>query len=322
MIMLDWESLIEDSVFLVKEQSSRVNRLNSLVIHDKGTTYPILIDANYPFDNIDELYSKIEKAKMLLFSHGHLDHTAHAFYHQEKYRTPLFCPVQEKNYLTDLESLMERVGFTKLNLKSTYTMMVREYMKFQECTKVNSFTPGKDNFEFNYFIIETIHIPGHSPGHTAFKIFSKNNITKKILYAADIGSHPYYGDLNSDLTKYRNSIDKLEEIYLNDDYILVPAHGTYYIDKDPEFFNRIRNKIDRNKQRILEALKEKKSLSIRELVNKKVLNPEKRMREPIKDLYYLWDGGMIYQHLQELLNEDRIKKIEHNGFLSNEYVLN
>ena len=37
---------------------------------------------------------------------------------------------------------------------------------------------------------------------------------------------------NSDITQFRESIDKLEKIYYEDDYILVPAHGNYYINKD------------------------------------------------------------------------------------------
>jgi len=319
--MLKWDKLI-DGIYVVKEQSSRVNRLNSLVIQDEGPTNPILIDANYPFDFIDELYSKIIRSKMLLFSHGHLDHTGHAFYHQQHYSTPIYCPNQERDYLIDLEALMDRVGFTKLDLKETYLMMVKEYMKFQECTNVNSFDPGEDVFKKGPFIIKTIHIPGHSPGQTAFKISSKQNDSLQILYVADIGSHPYYGDQNSNITDYRNSINKLEKIYLNGDYILVPAHGTYYKDKDPDFFNRIREKINKNKERVFEALKKNKPVSLRELVEKRIITPEKRIVEPIKDLYYLWDGGMIYQHLIELIQEGKVDKIEHNGFLSNEYILN
>ncbi|TFG00575.1 MAG: MBL fold metallo-hydrolase [Promethearchaeota archaeon] len=319
--MLKWHELSKD-LFLVKEQSKRVNRLNSLIIQNEGPINPVLIDANYPFDFIDDLYSKIKSAKMLLFSHGHLDHTGHGFYHQEHYNTPLFCPKQEIDYLIDLETLMERVGFSRLELKDTYLMMVKDFMKFQECKEVNSFIPGKDVFEFNSFLIETIHIPGHSPGQTAFKISSKYEGFRKILFVADIGSHPYYGDQNSDITQYRESIDKLEKIYYEDDYILVPAHGNYYINKDPDFFNRIRRKIDNNKKKVLSALTEKKPFSLRELVQKRLITPENRIVEPIKDLYYLWDGGMIYQHLQELISEGLVKEIEKGSFLSNRYILN
>ena len=317
---LNWNKLI-NGVYLVKENSNRVNRLNSLIIEDNGLTNSILIDANYPFNAIDELYSKINTSKMLIFSHGHLDHTAHAFYHQEKFNTPLFCPIQETDYITSLDKLMERVGFKKLNLKEKYSMMVKNYIKFQECKKVNSFIPGEENFEFKSFLIETIHIPGHSPGHTAFKISSKYNNKRNILYVADIGSHPYYGDLNSDIIQYRKSIDKLEKMYLNDDYILVPAHGNFYNVKDEDFFNRIREKIDSNKKNVINSLSKEKPQSLRKLIEKRIITPKERIFEPIKELYYLWDGGMINQHLNELIIENRVKKIEKNDFFSHEYLL-
>jgi glyoxylase-like metal-dependent hydrolase (beta-lactamase superfamily II) len=318
--MLMWKKLI-DGVYLVKEKSNRVNKLNSLVIHKNENAQPVLIDANYPFDAIDELYSQINSAKILLFSHGHLDHSAHAFYHQEKYKTPLFCPFQEKHYLTDLDKLMDIVGFNRLKLKAPYKMMVREYIKFQECQNVNTFVPGEDTFKNGSFLIETIHIPGHSPGQTAFKIISCNGVRKKVLYVADIGSHPYYGDLNSDIFQYRKSIDKLERIYLNDDFILVPAHGNYYIQEEKNFFNRIREKIDRNKQKVINSLSKKRPKSLKELVEERIITPKERIYKPIEDLYYLWDGGMINQHLRELKQENRVKKIEKNDFLSNEYIL-
>ncbi len=317
---LNWKKLI-NGVYLVKEKSNRVNILNSLVIQNNGLTNSLLIDANYPFDAIDELYSRIKTSKMLIFSHGHLDHTAHAFYHQEKFYTPLFCPIQEMDYLTNLDKLMERVGFNKLNLKEQYSMMIKQYIKFQECKYVNSFIPGKDNFDCASFLIESIHIPGHSPGHTAFKISSKNNKARKILYVADIGSHPYYGDLNSDIFQYRKSIDKLEKLYLNDDYILVPAHGNFYNEKDENFFNRIREKIDKNKEKVINSLSKEKPQSLRELIDQRIITPQERIFEPIKELYYLWDGGMIHQHLLELINENRVKKIEKKDFFSHEYIL-
>jgi glyoxylase-like metal-dependent hydrolase (beta-lactamase superfamily II) len=317
---LKWNKLI-NGVYLVKEKSNRVNKLNSLMIEDNGLKNSVLIDANYPFDAIEELYSEINTSKMLLFSHGHLDHTAHAFYHQEKFNTPLFCPIQEKEYLTNLDKLMERVGFKKLKLKEKYGMMVKNYIKFQECSAVNTFIPGEDDFDHESYLIESIHIPGHSPGHTAFKISLKNNNPRKILYVADIGSHPYYGDLNSDLIQYRKSIDKLETLYLNGDYILVPAHGNFYHEKDENFFNRIREKINGNKEKVINSLSKEKPQSLRELVEKRIITPKERIFEPIKELYYLWDGGMIHQHLNELIIQNRVKKIEKNDFFSHEYLL-
>lgn len=317
--MLNWKEVV-DGIYLVKENTNRVNRLNSLIIENKDESN-ILIDANYPFNDIDLLYSEIEDAYQLIFSHGHLDHTAHAFYHENKYHTPIFCPIQEKEYLTDLDQLMSIVGFKTLNLEEDYRTMVKEYMKYSECEEINTYIPGEHFFESQHFLINTIHIPGHSPGHTAFCIQSKRNNSPQILYVADIGSHPYYGDLNSDLKEYRKSINKLEKIYFNNDVILIPAHGNYYLQKDEAFFERIREKIDSNEKKILDCLNKNEYKPIEQIVEERILTPPERIFEPIKNLYYLWDGGMILNHLRELTDKNIVQEIKGINFLHNKYKL-
>ncbi|MBD3214768.1 MAG: hypothetical protein GF311_19310, partial [Candidatus Lokiarchaeota archaeon] len=180
--MLTWNNFT-DGIFLVKERTNRTNRLNSLIVKNQEGP-DILIDTNYPFDDIDQLYSRVDAPAKLLCSHGHLDHTAHAFYHLKKYETPIFCPIQEQDYLTNFERLLDIVGFKKLHLASKYRMMTREYMKYSECEEVSTFSPGKDNFQTDHYMIESIHVPGHSPGHTAFSIQSYNDELTPILYVS------------------------------------------------------------------------------------------------------------------------------------------
>lgn len=298
-----------------------------------------MIDANYPFGDIDELYDKTKRSEdlRLILSHCHLDHTGHVYYHQEKYKTPIYCPIQEKNYLMSLDSLMEKVGFKKLGIEKEYEKFARKRVNFKEPNDVKVYTPENVVFELDSVKIKTIHIPGHSPGQTAFIIETKspkgskngsrnidqNNISKneKILYVADIGSHPYYGDLNSDLTQYKESIDNLESIYLSDQYILVPAHGNFYLEKEENFFNRIRNKIDKNEDKVINALEETRFKTIPDLVREYIITPQERIYEPIRDLYLLWDGGKIYHHLNDLIDKNFVQKQEGNDILSDKYKL-
>lgn len=320
--MFDFIDLGEN-IFIAKEKPKRVNVLNSLVMLDDHRGRAILIDANYPFDHIDALYEKIPSpAKALLFSHCHLDHTAHGFYHQQKYNTPLFCPIQEKDHILSLKTLMEDVGFIDLGLEDLYRMMVEQYMKFEECDSVLTFTPGKDVLEYDRFLIQTIHVPGHSPGHTAFIIKSlANDTNRKVLYVSDIGSHPYYGDNYSDLLLYRQSIDMLEKIYLADDFILVPAHGTVYEERNPQFFEKIRKRIQKNADNVLDALRKKEPKTIRAMVFEGVITPKSRQNSLIKNLYLLWDGGMIHQHLQEFMARGLVKNLDNESFLTDRYIL-
>ncbi|MHA1272783.1 MAG: MBL fold metallo-hydrolase [Promethearchaeota archaeon] len=311
------------NVYIAKEESNRVNILNALLIENVKNNKALLIDANYPFKYIDELYSRIKSpAEALILSHCHIDHSAHAFYHQEKYNTPVLIPEQEKEYLLNLGKLRDDTGFTELGLADIFDMMVRKYMKFKECKEVSSYKPGKDVFNYDNVIIKTIHIPGHSPGHTAFKIdFHENLNNKSILYVSDIGSHPYYGDFFCNLKDYFDSIDKLEKLYLSGDYILIPAHGNIYIEKNKRFFEKIRNKIKNNEQKVLNALKKDKPKTIKELVYEGTLTPKERMNPIVKDLYLVWDGGKIYLHLQDLIERGLVKKVKEKDFLNDRYIL-
>ena len=305
---------------MVRESSTRPNRLNSLLIEDNTDSDSILIDANYPFQNIDELYTRVKApVKGLYFSHCHLDHTAHAFYQQQNYNAPVYVPIQEKNYITSIESMMEAVGFKKLGLTNSYMIMAKRYMKFEECQEVLTFTPGKDAIEYSGGKIETIHIPGHSPGQTAFVL--KPNAGKNVLFVSDLGSHPYYGDLNSDLNQYYESIDKMEQLYLSDDFVLVPAHGTIYPEREKGFFDRIRTKIKNYETRIFNALSTTEPKSIKELVYEGVITPKRRMVEFIKDLYLLWDGGRIYHHLNDFMERGLVEKVEEIDLVNDKYIL-
>ncbi|MFO8017661.1 MAG: MBL fold metallo-hydrolase [Promethearchaeia archaeon] len=296
-------------ITLVREKSDRTNKLNSLLIQDDAKNLDLLIDGNYPLSNIDELYSALPNP-VCYFSHCHLDHTAHAYYIQENYDGTILCPEQEKGYLTSLKNIMDRVGFSELGLTESYKSLAEDYMKFKPCKKVSTFNPSQHIVELSNYTIEALHIPGHSPGHTAFAIKAKNSSDANVFYVSDIGSHPYYGDFNSNLPEYRNSIDKLEQIYHADTYILNPAHGKVYLEKEQDFFDRIRTKINKNGEKILAALSPSEPKSIRDLTYRWVLRSENRVNPLIKDLYLLWDGGMIYHHLQEFIAQGLVEKVD------------
>ncbi|MBD3213339.1 MAG: hypothetical protein GF311_12085 [Candidatus Lokiarchaeota archaeon] len=123
------------------------------------------------------------------------------------------------------------------------------------------------------------------------------------------------------MTDYRSSIDKLEKIYQSKKYFLIPAHGNYYLEKEDDFFERIRQKINKNEKKILGSLNKDAFISIKELVEMRIITPSERIFEPIKDLYYLWDGGMILNHMRELVREDKVQEIEGEIFLQNKYKL-
>lgn len=320
--MLKYTELGKDC-YLATEVTDRVNTLNPILIEEGHDKDSILIDANYPFRFIDELYQRIKSpAKALILSHTHTDHSAHAFYHHEKYHTPVYVPSLEAHRIRDLALLRKEAGFDDLGLTKVFNMMILDYMKFKECTQVEVYVPGETIFHYETVDIKTIHIPGHARGHTAFHLMFHNPETNRpILFVSDIGSHPYYGDRDCNLQEYYDSINKLEKLYLSDDFILVPAHGTVYIEKDKGFFQRIRHRIKKNETKVLNHLSTTQPKSIKELVLEWFMTPLERRNPIIKDMYLLWDGGMIYQHLLEFIDQGIVQKVEEKDFLNDTYIL-
>ena len=102
--MLEYLKL-SNNVYLVREDIKKINRLNSLMIELDQNNGTILLDANFSFDNITELYSRIKsKVLALVISHFHTDHSSRAYYHEERYKTPLYCPIQEEKYLKSVKA--------------------------------------------------------------------------------------------------------------------------------------------------------------------------------------------------------------------------
>ncbi len=319
--MLIWTQLF-DNISLVREDSARVVKLNSTVIFEKISRKNVLIDANYSIRNITELYEKLQNEVLCaIFSHCHSDHIGHAYYHFERYKTKLFFPIQELEYATSTEEHLKASGLSKFHLEDEFKERMFESIGYKDVENANSFDPGKEHFNFNSIVIETIHIPGHSPGHTAFIIRDVEKGDPAVLYVSDIGSHPYYGDLNSDISKYLDSINKLEEIYLNNDYILVPAHGKIYFEKNEDFFNRIRDKIERNEKKVLDALSSTEYKTIIELARERIITPAKRIHPTMLNLHDFWDGGMIYNHLKILIQQGVVEKLDKNDILKDQYKL-
>ena len=93
------------------------------------------------------------------------------------------------------------------------------------------------------------------------------------------------------------------------------------MEKDKEFFNRIRLRIERNRLAVLDALNKTKPRSIKQLVEEHIITPKERIYHAIKELYYLWDGGMIFQHLKEFIEDGIVEKVDEKDFLNHKYIL-
>ncbi|MBD3253915.1 MAG: MBL fold metallo-hydrolase, partial [Candidatus Lokiarchaeota archaeon] len=153
--MLTYISLTENAS-IVKENTNRTNKINSLLLIDPTENTSILIDSNFPTKFIDNFYQNLKNpVSALLLSHCHLDHSSRVYYHQNRYRTHLLCPIQEEDYLLSLDSLLTRVGIKKLGLTKTFKIFTNEYIKYKKIDKIETYQPGQDSFNYPKIQIQT-----------------------------------------------------------------------------------------------------------------------------------------------------------------------
>jgi glyoxylase-like metal-dependent hydrolase (beta-lactamase superfamily II) len=312
--MLTYEKL-EAGVFLVKSTSIFQAVCNGILIKYKNNSGNILIDCNLNEADLKVLYSKLNNNITAYFaSHTHLDHVSD-IHRYEDLGVKIYCPIPEDRYLKDMTVFIRENGMVDFHVDDIFRKTIYEELNFKNLTSVNSFDPGS-TFHFGDVNLETIHIPGHSPGQTAFFIKSNNDERKNILFVSDIGierSGPWYGLKHSSLNDFRNSLQKLESIYMKnhlDNIILTSSHGTPYYSIQPDIFKKALQKIDINELKVLNLFNAVEPKGLTDITLRGTFYPLKfvaKLPPNMKRIHECWEGYIILHHIYELIKKDLIQ---------------
>ena len=250
--MLNYEKL-EDGIFLVRSNSTFGAQCNGILIKNIENSGNILIDCNFNYNEIQELCKSLNNnIKSYFVSHTHLDHVSNLHFYEDL-GVKIYCPVPEDRYLKDMNIFMKENGMVDCGIDDIFKTTIYHELNFKDIKYVNAFKPG-ETFNYGKIDLETIHIPGHSPGHTAFLIREKTKRRRNVLFVSDLGiekSGPWYGLKHCSLEDYRVSIKKIEDIYLNDDVILASSHGISYFTKQLQIFKNALKRIEINEEKVL-----------------------------------------------------------------------
>ncbi len=187
---------------------------------------------------------------------------------------------------------------------------ITDELGFRNLTKVTGFSP-ETVFNDGEIRLQSIPLPGHSPGHTGYLINSPNE--PDILFVADIGLDDFgawYGFAYCDLADYRNSIAKLKEMYDQNQQILISSHSTPHFHDNPADLDRILNSISTTEAKIIQALTQKNGQTVTDLTFTGLYYPLrsiKRMWGGLRKLYYFWELYCIQNHLEDLQNNQKVK---------------
>ncbi|MBY8983668.1 MAG: MBL fold metallo-hydrolase [Candidatus Lokiarchaeota archaeon] len=312
--MLDYEKL-EEGIFLVRSNSIFGTSCNGILIKNVENSGNILIDCNFHENELQELSESLKNnIKSYFVSHTHLDHISNIHFYED-HGFKIYCPIPEDRYLKDMNIFMKENGMVDCEVDNIFSNIIYEELNFKNLKNVETFKPGK-TFNYGKISLETYHIPGHSPGHTAFLIRDKTKRRRAVLFVSDIGiekSGPWYGLKHCSLKDYRISIKKIEEIYLNDDIILASAHGKSYFTKQLQIFKNALNRIEINEEKVLKIYNSEKPKDLKEITLKGVYYSEnhiKRLPPDSKKIHFVWEWYIILHHINELIEKGKVKKID------------
>ena len=306
--MLHYEEVAK-GLYLVTTDANEYWKCNGLVITDAEDSKIVLIDCNFNEEEIESLLKKFGNNIAAYFiSHVHIDHVQYTHLY-EKLGIPIHCPIPENEYIKDLNLFLNDNGAIDYGIDRLFVKYVENFTNFRLLTSTFPYSPD-DVFNFENITLRSIPLPGHSPGHSGFEIIrinsdKKANTYKDVLFAADIGLDefgPWYGFKYCDVAQYRESIDRIESIYNNGDYILLSGHGPVIREKQDDIFEKVRDRLNESQARLVEVLKTTPK-EINKLVykgiyyNTSVLD---KMEENMKNLYLFYEAYSIVNLLDEL----------------------
>jgi glyoxylase-like metal-dependent hydrolase (beta-lactamase superfamily II) len=171
---------------------------NSLFVH--GESEAILID---PSVSVVERGGAPAPVDAVINSHSHEDHiSGNGFFKDAR----VHVHQEDLAGVQSLEGLMSIYGLEG-SVRETFEKVVIEEFHFEPRPDATGFGDG-DVFEIGGATIEAVHLPGHTRGHSGFRI------SGGVFYLSDIdltGFGPYYGDAWSDLEDFEASLHRVRD---------------------------------------------------------------------------------------------------------------
>lgn len=235
----------------------------------------------------------------IINTHYHRDHVGcnHLFPAARTYAHPLDIPAMESaqtfcNYYGVNKNAPDNFGEVLLSVLDFHPIPVHEQIQEGDIIDL-----GKNK-------LEVIHTPGHTPGHCVFYIRERG-----ILFSGDIdltGFGPWYGNVNSDVDDFINSIKKIMAL---NPRIIFSGHKGMVADNIQDRLQKYLNRIYENESNILESLDT--ALTIEQLTDKKIIY--RKWVEPVSFFHY-WEKLSISTHLRRLLKTGKVEL--HDGYYS------
>jgi glyoxylase-like metal-dependent hydrolase (beta-lactamase superfamily II) len=213
----------------------------------RGKKLRVLIDAGMGVKNIAPV--KELGIDLLILTHCHIDHR---LTRQEIFDVPVWCHESEAIFLKDREYFFTSMGLKRSGLDLAGLF---DFAHGMFGTEIEHGLVDGERVDLGGITLETIHTPGHTPGHIAFFIPEHD-----LLFSGDIDLTPFgpfYGHDFADISDFLASIDKLKQIIAK---IAVSGHAGPFNGNLPERFREYGEVIHSRDRLLLENLSQPKSI--------------------------------------------------------------
>ena len=249
---IDWgeqERKLTDRVsVLIGEKSGGYPHGNSVLV--RGASETFLIDPSVTVVSKGGAPAAVDA---LLHSHAHEDHMC-----GNRLFPDARVHIHERDLvgIQSVDGLMGIYGIEDPGVAAGFEKMVLEEFHFEPRPDAQGFAGG-ERFDLGGITIEAVHLPGHTRGHSGFRIEGD------VFFLADIdltGFGPYYGDAWSDLDQFEESLRCVRD---EEAAYYVTFHQKGVIEGREDFLRRLdgfAGVIDRRHGAMLEFLAEPRSV--------------------------------------------------------------
>lgn len=168
-------------------------------------------------------------------THGHPDHFGQADRLRDESGAVVKAPCLDRiNFEGNKDGSLFRELFQSLRIPKNVISKMDDQLKwlrqFQQPLEPDVWIEGTDTLETGGYKFDVKHLPGHSPGHLAFKgkdiTFGGDVLLSHISTNALISFNPETGKRNRSFLQYRNSLEWITE----HGNFFYPGHGRFISD--------------------------------------------------------------------------------------------
>ena len=196
--------------------------------------------------------------------------------------------------LRSIETFLAFYGLVDPEYRNYWTRLLRERFNYREREPAGELLDGM-TIDFGNTVMEVIHTPGHTIGHSSF-YFPREGI----LFLGDLDLTPFgpwYGDRVSDIDQTISSLHRLLEI---DAAVYITCHEAGVIEGDiTSLARRYLDIIEQREAALIEFLEKPRSME--EIVDRWIIY--RKPREP-KAFFEFGERGMMTKHLERLAARD------------------